>query len=192
MNHGKLSFLPLTPDRWDDLVALFGERGACGGCWCMYWRLLSREFESRKGSGNRRAMRELLRQGVIPGILAYEGSRPIGWCSVGPREAFPRLEKARTLKRIDDRPVWSIVCLFVAQGFRNRGLSKALIKAAVDHARTHGATIVEAYPYDYRHKSEPSPPPFVYTGLIEAYLRAGFKEVARPSKTRVIVRRSIR
>jgi GNAT superfamily N-acetyltransferase len=79
----------------------------------------------------------------------------------------------------------------VAKRFRNRGLSTALIKAAVDHARSQGATIIEAYPYDYRHKSKPSPPPFVYTGLIQAYLRAGFKEVARASKTRVIVRRSI-
>ncbi|HYG98680.1 MAG TPA: GNAT family N-acetyltransferase [Terriglobales bacterium] len=183
-----LTFHALTPDRWNDLVTLFGERGACGGCWCMSWRLNRADFDAGKGDKNRRAFKRLVDKAAPTGVLAYANSAPIGWCSVAPREDFIRLENARTLKRLDDKPVWSVVCLFVAKPYRSQGISVALLKAAADWAKSQGATLIEGYP------TEPSaklPDPFVWTGLASAFRKAGFKEVARPAKTRPIFRKGV-
>ncbi|MFH0931574.1 MAG: GNAT family N-acetyltransferase, partial [Candidatus Zixiibacteriota bacterium] len=113
-----LKFNTVTPKRWKDLENLFGERGACGGCWCMWWRLSRSQFNKQKGEGNRKALKKIVDSGEIPGILAYADGKPIGWCSVAPREGFPVLERSRILKRIDEKPVWSVVCFFVAKPFR--------------------------------------------------------------------------
>lgn len=180
------TFKPVTPGRWNDFETLFGARGACGGCWCMTWRATRVEFDRNKGEGNRRAIKKIIERGPAPGVLAYDGKQPVGWCSVAPRTEFVRLQSSRTMKPIDDTPVWSITCLFVAKEHRNRGLSVALIRAAAELARKQGATVVEAYPYD---PGRDLPPPFVWTGLLNAYLAAGFEIVKRPSKTRAIVRR---
>lgn len=185
------TFHPLTPERWDDFAALFGERGACGGCWCMNWRLPAHEFNAGKGEGNRKAMERLVIAGAEPGIIAYHRDRPIGWCAVAPREVYVRLASARSLKPIDGLPVWSITCLFVDKAYRGQGVSTALIEAACEFAKRRGATMVEGYPYDYRGIAKPQPAPFVWTGLVQAFARAGFVEVARPSKRRVIVRREV-
>lgn len=180
-----LEFHALTHDRWPHLARLFGKRGACGGCWCMSWRLKKADFEARKGDRNKRSFKRVVDRGAPTGIIAYMNDEPVGWCSVAPREHFVRLENARTLKRLDDMPVWSIVCLFVARPHRNQGISVALLKAAAEWAKTQGATLVEGYP------TEPSsklPDPFVWTGLASAFRKAGFKEVARPARTRPIFR----
>jgi len=78
---------PLTAQRWPDLEKLFGPRGACAGCWCMYWRLPAREYRSSSGEGNRKAFRRIVKDGAVPGLLAYERGEPVGWCAVEPREA---------------------------------------------------------------------------------------------------------
>ena len=98
-------FHPLTPDRWSDFEGLFGRHGAAGGCWCMWWRQTAREFDARKGESNRRAMKRIVTSGRTPGILAYHEGETVGWCSVAPREEFPRLERSRILKPLDDEPV---------------------------------------------------------------------------------------
>lgn len=165
---------------------LFGPRGASGGCWCMWWRLKRKDFEVNKGEDNRQAMKAIIDSGEIPGVLAYEDTHPVGWCSIGPREAFPVLDRSRTLKRVDDQPVWSVVCFFTAKQYRRRGLMVLLLRAALEYAREHGAHIVEGYPYDPRSGS--SPDPFVYTGLSSAFHKAGFVTVAQRTKTRSIVR----
>ncbi|HWR84338.1 MAG TPA: GNAT family N-acetyltransferase, partial [Candidatus Deferrimicrobium sp.] len=139
----KLVIAPLTRDRWQDFEKLFGERGACGGCWCMAWRIARSQFKKQKGSGNRRAMKKIVDSGEIPGILAYADGEPIGWCSVAPRENFPVLDRSRVLARLDDQPVWSIVCLFIARPWRRAGVSVDLLKAAVTFARQNGAKIIE-------------------------------------------------
>lgn len=183
----KYRFYPLTPERWTDFEALFGERGACGGCWCMWWRLKHSEFEKQKGEANKRAMKQIVNSGEIPGILAYaDGGAPVGWCSVAPRQMFPRLERSRTLKRIDQQPVWSVVCFFVAKPFRRRGLSVALLRAAVDYVRQQGGAIVEGYPV--APKNGATPDAFAWTGLASAFRKAGFREVHRGSPTRPIFR----
>lgn len=186
-----LSFHPLTPARWADFVRLFGTRGACGGCWCMYWRLRGKAFDQAKGAKNRAAMKALVDARAVPGILAYDGKWPVGWCSIGRRDEFPRLGNSRLLKPIDAVPVWSIVCLFVEKSYRKQGVSTALIGAAAEFAGRQGATVVEGYPYDYRDRAEPSPPPFVYVGLYQSFERAGFIEAARPSEVRAIMRRRL-
>lgn len=184
-----LTFHPLTPDRWDDLERLFGRSGAYGGCWCMWWRVTRKAFEENGNEGNRRAFRERVEAGPPPGILAYEEDVPVGWCAVAPREIHGSLERSPVLKRLDDRPVWSIVCLYVARSHRGRGMSEALIEAAVEHARAHGATLVEAYPT--RPRGERLPDVSSFMGVPEVFARTGFQEAARPSEAKVVMRRGL-
>jgi GNAT superfamily N-acetyltransferase len=186
MSTEAFEFHPLTPERWNDLETLFGKRGACGGCWCMYFRQSSREFKEGKGETNHRLFRELVLGGEVPGILAYENGSPVGWCAVAPRDKYPRLDRSRTMKRLDDRPVWSIVCLFVTKPVRRRGLSVELVCAAKEYATSQGAELVEAYPSVT--SKDKLPDPFVYMGLPKIYERAGFKTVAEPSAARRIMR----
>jgi GNAT superfamily N-acetyltransferase len=186
----QLTIRAVTAARWDDLEKLFGPRGACGGCWCMYWRLRRSQYEKQKGPGNKRALKKLVREGRVPGLLAYAGKEPIGWVSLAPREEFPVLENSRVAARVDNRPVWSVVCLFISREHRNRGVSIALLRAAADYARKKGARIVEGYPVEP--KQDPMPDVFAYTGLASAFRRAGYREVARRSPTRPVMRRSLR
>ena len=179
-------FLPLTPARFPDLEALFGARGACGGCWCMWWRLTRPQYDAGRGEPNRRALRSLVGGGAVPGLLAYEGRHPVGWVAVEPRAAYPRLARARTLRPVDEEPVWSITCLFVAREQRRRGLTGALVDAAVEHAFRRGAPAVEAYPVVPRGATAAA---FLYTGVLSTYLGRGFEVVARPSASRAVVRR---
>ena len=182
----QFTFHPLTPSRWTDLVTLFGERGACGGCWCMWWRLKRSEFNHNKGAGNRQAFQDIVKAGEMPGLLAYAGDQPAGWCALAPRGAYPALERSRILKRVDDQPVWSVTCFFVAKPYRCRGLTVQLLHAAVEYARSQGAIILEGYPEDPEEGNQP--PPFVFTGLASAFRKVGFAEVARRSAKRPIMR----
>ena len=185
-----LTIRPATPSRWDDLALLFGERGACGGCWCMAWRLRNKDWIAGKGARNRRALRKIVVSGARPGVLGYLGRRPIAWCSVAPREEYVRLAASRVLKPVDERAVWSVSCLFVAKPFRRQGVSVRMIEGAVELAAARGASVVEGYPVVPT--MERTPDPFVWTGTPSAFERAGFREVARRSKTRPIVRLEIR
>ena len=156
----------------------------------MWFRVRAKAFEQQKGEGNRIAMRRLVERGEETGLLAYLDGRAIGWVSVAPRARFPRLENSRILKPVDDRPVWSIVCLFIQKEFRRRGVSEHLLKAAVDHVKTHGGAIVEGYAVEPKRGTTADA--FAYPGPVSSYLRAGFQEVARRSETRPIMRFVIR
>jgi GNAT superfamily N-acetyltransferase len=156
----------------------------------MWLRLSRAQFAAQKGAGNRSALKRLVGTGRPPGLLAYADGHAVGWCAVAPREEFPRLESSRTLRRIDDRPVWSVVCFFVAKPWRRRGVTVALLQAAVEYARRHGATIVEGYPVVP--KTPEMPGVFAWPGLVAAFRRAGFTEVARRSATRPIMRIPVR
>jgi GNAT superfamily N-acetyltransferase len=182
----KLGFQALTPERWNDLEKLFGERGACGGCWCMWWKMRRSEFHERKGKENKKAFKRIVAAGEVPGIIAYSDGEPVGWCALAPREKYPLLENSRTLKRVDDQPVWSVVCFFVAKPFRGQDVTKKLLEAALEYARKQGAKIVEGYPVDPKRK--PMPAAFAYTGLESAFRAVGFAEVHRRSDTRPIMR----
>jgi GNAT superfamily N-acetyltransferase len=181
-----LEFRPVTPERWPDLESLFGENGACDGCWCMWWRLTRSEFAKQKGQGNKAALKRIVEAGEVPGLLAYADGQPVGWCSVAPRETFAALERSRTLARIDEEPVWSVVCFFVARSFRGKGLMPKLLRAAVDYARARGAKIVEGYPVEPVGRLSAAS---AYTGLASTFRQAGFVEMLRRSETRPIMRR---
>ncbi|MFQ6617436.1 MAG: GNAT family N-acetyltransferase [Fidelibacterota bacterium] len=181
-----LKFHPLTSERWRDLEILFGEHGACGGCWCMWWRLKRSQFNRQKGKDNREAFKKIVDSGEIPGILAYVDDQPIAWCSIAPRERFPVLERSRILKRVDDKPVWSIVCFFVAKPFRRKGVTVKLLQAAIEYAKKQGALIIEGYPVEP--KKPVIPDIFAYTGLVSTFRTNGFEEVLRRSETRPIMR----
>ncbi|MEE9288246.1 MAG: GNAT family N-acetyltransferase [Bacteroidota bacterium] len=180
-----LKFHPLTAKRWHDVELLFGDRGACGGCWCMWWRLKRSKFEKQKGPGNRRALKKIVNSGEVPGIIAYVGAQPVAWCAIASRERLLALERSRVLKRVDDKPVWSVVCFFVSKPFRRRRMTVRLLRAAVVYARKHGVKVVEGYPVELKTQW---PDTFAYTGLAPAFAEAGFKEVMRRSKTRPIMR----
>ncbi len=152
----------------------------------MWWRLKRSEFERRQGDGNKRAFKKIVASGEEPGILAYAGGQPIGWCAVAPREAYPVLDRSPTLKRVDDRPVWSVTCFFIARPWRRKGATVALLKAAIEYAARHGATIVEGYPVEP--KKDSMPEVYAFTGMASAFRKAGFIEVARRSETRPIMR----
>jgi GNAT superfamily N-acetyltransferase len=182
----EVEFHPVRADRWRDLETLFGPRGACGGCWCMWWRLPRSQFNTQKGDDNKQAFKDLIEAGEISGLLAYADGQPVAWCALAPRECYPALERSRILKKVDDKPVWSVVCFFVGKAFRGQGLTAALLRAAVLYAQQHGAQIVEGYPVDP--KNPRMPDVFAFTGLVSAFRQAGFVEVLRRSETRPIMR----
>ncbi len=181
-----LEIYPLTPERWPDVEALFGPRGACAGCWCMWWRLVAKEWERNKGQSNKDAFEVLVKAGEVPGLLAYADGKPVGWCAIAPRVEYVRLERMRIFQPVDDRPVWSVTCFFVARGFRRKGVTTQLLRAAVDYARGQGAQIVEGYPVEPKQGNMADV--FVYTGLASTFRQVGFVEVARRSETRPMMR----
>jgi GNAT superfamily N-acetyltransferase len=185
----RLAFHPVTPERWIDFEKLFGPRGACGGCWCMWWRLKRSEFEKQKGAKNKRAMKKIIASGEVPGILAYADGQPVGWCAVGPRESYPVLQRSPTLKPVDDQLVWSITCFFVARPYRRRGVSRELLEAAVAYAGKRGARIIEGYPVEP--KMGQLPDAFAWIGLPSTFRKVGFVEVLRRSPTRPIMRHMV-
>lgn len=180
---------PATAERWDDLASLFGPRGACEGCWCMWWRVDRKTWDAGRRAGNRKALRRLVEDGTVPGLLAYDGEVPVGWVALAPREDYPRLDRSRNLARVDDAAVWSITCFFVAKDRRGEGLTRRLLAAAVDHVRAHGGRIVEGYPVD---PAGPKTDTSVYTGLLSTFEAAGFREVVRRAKARPVVRKRVR
>jgi GNAT superfamily N-acetyltransferase len=185
-----LEIHPLTPDRWDDLVTVFDRPGDPKGCWCMFYRVRGRDFDHRWGRGNREDFRGVVEEGPPPGLLAYRDGVPVGWCAVAPRDAYPRILRSRVVGPVDDAPAcWAVVCFYVVRSERRGGLAAALLEAAVAFATTNGAAAVEGYPKDTdggtKHANE------MFVGSMSMFAAAGFKEVARRSPTRPIMRRTL-
>jgi GNAT superfamily N-acetyltransferase len=182
-----LTVHPLTADRWADLEALFGPRGAFEGCWCMYWRLKGEEFGRLRGPRAREALRELAGREPAPGLLAYLDGRPAGWCAVGPREAFGRAQRSAALRPVDDEPgCWAVPCFFVDRAARGAGIARALLEAAAAHAAASGARLLEGFPVEPPVGAEAA-----YRGVPAMFERAGFGEVARRSARRPVLRRRL-
>jgi GNAT superfamily N-acetyltransferase len=176
---------PLTPERWGDLERLFGPNGAYSNCWCTFQRVSGREFSAgcaNRGAGNRALLRALTDEGRQPGLIGYRDGEPVGWVSVGPRTEFGRILRS-PIAKLDaeekaDASVWSIVCLFIPRRLRGVGIGQTLVDEAVNHARSAGARLVEAYPVDTAGERVPSST--AYTGTVELFRRAGFR--TRPGR----------
>ncbi len=179
---------PLTPETWPDLERLFGLPGGSivRGCWCMYYRRSGKvTVSARGGEENKRQLCELVGSGIVPGLVGYVDGAPAGWISLGPREDYAKLRRSPVMKPVDERPVWSVVCTYVAKRHRGQGVQHRLLEAAVEHARCQGAEVLEAYPVD---KPQRSHDDFMFFGSRSLYERAGFAEVVRRSPTRVVMR----
>ena len=190
MGEAELEIHPLTRDRWDDLATLFDRPGDPKGCWCMFYRVRSREFERLWGKGARAAFHEVVADGPPPGLLAYRDGTPVGWCAVAPREAYPRVLNSRVLRPLDDAPAcWAVVGFDVVRDARPGGVAAALLEAAVAFAADHGATAVEGYPKDTaganKHANE------MFVGSMSMFAEAGFEEAGRRSPQRPIMRRQL-
>ncbi len=184
------AFVPLTPGQWGDFEALFREDRTCDECWCMWWRQTHARFMQNRGEANRCAMQEIVQSGRVPGIIAYDGATPVGWCSVAPREDFPRICRSPLIGPIDDEPVWSVACFVVGRLARGRGVMRALLSAAIRHAVQNGAAVVEGYPRDTAVKRFSAAD--LYVGTVSLFESAGFVEAARRSPTRPIMRYRVR
>lgn len=185
-----LAFAPLTPERWPDIEQLFGTNGACGGCWCMWWKRTRDEFDRSKGAANKRAFRRIVESGAEPGLLAYRDGAPIGWCAVEPRERYAVLARSPALAPVDGQPVWSVTCFFVKAGHRRSGVGLALLTEAKRFVAARGGRLIEGYPKDLRGKFPGANS--VWMGLATTFAAAGFQEVARRAPTRPIMRIAVR
>jgi GNAT superfamily N-acetyltransferase len=178
-------FHPLTLERWPDLVTLFEHHGNPGYCWCMLWRATSTEYKQLGAAGRKRALKSRVKANLPIGILAYRAAEPLGWCSIAPRETYARLENSKVLKRLDDQPVWSVVCFFIRRDERGQGLALQLLQAAIEYAASQGAHIIEGYPV------EPGQS-YQFMGSPAIFKSAGFHEASRAENDRPIVRLTLR
>ena len=190
---------PLTSARMKDLATLFGQGGDPKWCWCSFFRLRNVDFQNATAATNRKVLESAVRTTAAdhraPGLVAYRDGEPIGWVSLGPRDDYERLQHSKVLAPIDEKPVWSIVCFVVSKKARKQGVARALLDAAVDYARKHGATLLEGYPVETDGQRVPAAT--AYKGTIGMFERAGFKVVERrqwnrTTPVRPIVRRAIR
>jgi hypothetical protein len=183
----KLTFEPLTKSNWDKFVRLFGEKGACGNCWCMYYRLSRADYvEGKTNEGNKKAMKEIVWNNKPAGILGcYEGEA-VAWCAFAPREDFLKLRKSRVHKPIDKKIVWSIPCFFIDKNVRRKGVSVELLKGVIAYAEDNNIEVIEAYPTIPA--KENLPDSFAWTGLNRSFECAGFEVADRTSKNRPMVR----
>ena len=176
---------PLTPDRWDDLLALFGpERGACGGCWCMWFRLRRGDFLAAGRAGRKAAFTALVQGPRPPGLLGYLDGEPVGWVAAAPREEHAVILHSRVTRPVDDRPAWAITCFYLRPKVRHRGLMRPLIDAAVAFAQEQGAELVEAYPSEPQSTERTTG----FIGIAKVFREAGFQEIARRTPKRPIMR----
>lgn len=196
----ELAIHPLTPARLSDLATLFGQGGDPKWCWCAYFRVRGMSWSNSTPRRNRAVLESAVKRGAAtdgraPGLVAYRDGEAVGWVGLAPRDEYERLAHSTVLAPLDERPVWSIVCFVVGRTARGKGVADALLAAAVDYARDHGATLLEAYPVDTSGGRVPSAN--AYHGTLSMFERAGFRVVARrqatpSSKARPIVRRAIR
>ena len=187
----KLTIRPLTPARWPDLEALFASRGCsiARHCWCMYYRKSGPEksllARTTRAQANRAELKALVDAGEPPGLIGYRGKVPVGWISLGPREAYAKLARSPVMKPVDDLPVWSIVCFVVPPAHRGQGVARALLEGAIAYAKKRGVRLLEAYPVDKRGRSSDDA---IWFGPKSMYDDAGFEEVARRKPHRPVVR----
>jgi hypothetical protein len=178
--------VPVTPERWGDLVAIMGQCSYGRKCWCAYWYLPNAEYKAGWGDRNSEPLERLVKGGAEPGLIAYAGEVPAAWVGVAPRRNFDRLNRSKNFAPLDDDDVWAVNCFVVGTEFRRRGLMVALARAAAEFAIGKGAAGAEAYPIEPGPKTTGGD---LYLGTPNAFAAAGYVEVARPLPRRPIMRR---
>jgi GNAT superfamily N-acetyltransferase len=182
----QVRFELLSPSNWAQFEDLMGEKGGCGGCWCMSFRVPTHEFEAGKGRSNREEMKSIVEQGRPVGLMAFQNQEPRGWIAFAPREDYIKIERSRSLKRIDEKPVWSITCLFIKREYRRKKFSAILIRGVIEYARQNRIETLEAYPViPY---SDAVSAPFLWTGILSVFLDCGFLMLRQYGKTKAMVR----
>jgi GNAT superfamily N-acetyltransferase len=186
---GPVTVRPLTCGDGALVERLFGAKGACGGCWCMFWR---RERHGRlwnevKGARNRSDFLSLVAAGGVHAMLALSGGEPVGWCCFGPFETFPKLVRVKPLMRARPDRVWAIVCLYLARAARRQGIGARLIDAAAREALSLGAALVEGYPVRPKGQGD-VPDVFAFTGVPRQFEAAGFARLKRPDLRDIYVK----
>jgi GNAT superfamily N-acetyltransferase len=179
---------PLSPKDWPVIERLFGDNGACGGCWCMWWRVPQggKTWEVAKGEKNRAAFRRLVKAGKVHGVLAFVQEEPVGWCCFGPRSTFPRIQRVRALQRDTPDTTWSVVCFYIPSRWRGKGVATKLVKAATERAFALGAKEVEGFPVVPKKAPDKIPAAFAWTGVPALFEAAGYEEMDRPNASRPI------
>jgi len=165
---------PASPGRWTDVAAIVGSP-AGWGCWCQYYRWSAGDFSRLGRDGGSAALRSQLADDPPPGLLAYLDGEPVGWCGIGVRSRLERLERSRTIPRLDERPVWSVVCFLIRPGLRRRGIARALLVGVVRYARDAGAVGLEGYPVDPDGARLQTAA--LYVGTTSMFEAAGFRRV---------------
>jgi GNAT superfamily N-acetyltransferase len=194
-----LKIRPLTEERLGDVATLFNQGGDPKWCWCAYFRIRGMDWKNSTPKRNRAVLERAVDAGRksrrAPGLVAYRDGEAVGWVGLAPREEYERLEHSVVLRRVDEKPVWSIVCFVVGRRARGQGVARALLDAAIVYARDHGATLLEAYPVDAGGRRIPAAT--AYQGTLSMFEDAGFREIERrrynrSSPERPIVRRRLR
>jgi GNAT superfamily N-acetyltransferase len=178
----KLEYIPLTRQRLAELEIFSEGHGKFRYCSCMRWRMSSAEYQRSTKEQRVSALAELVRQDKPVGVLACLDDQPVAWCSIAPRETYRGLERYRALPRIDEKPVWAVVCFYVDASVRRQGLTLGLLKAAVEYAVSQGAQVVEGYPV------EPGAHLYTYMGSPATFEKAGFTDVTPQGQARRVMR----
>ena len=179
---GAMRCHPLTPDRFDDMDSVFGEQAVTRRCFCMHWRRPDGGYTDDRP--NRERFRDIAMDGPPPGLLGYLGEEAAGWVQVGPRNDFPTIRRSHLLRPVDEVETWSVNCFVVRKSHRRSGVGRGLLAAAIEYARSNGATILEAYPVDGERQSVVD----YFTGTLGMFDKEGFVEIVRRNDTRPIVR----
>lgn len=184
-----IRFEELRPDLWSDVERLFGLNGACGGCWCMWWRAeRNMPWNEIKGAPAKKMFKNLIQKGKVHGVLAFAEDESVGWCSFGPRIDFPRLEKVHAYKRSDTGDVWSITCFFIHRKWRGRGLVRGLLRVAIEAMKKHGIRTVEGYPVTTTKDGRKLSGSLAWTGPLKIFEEQGFKIVQSTNPLKPLVR----
>jgi len=178
-----------TSERWDDLLAVFGQRGDPPRCWCQWFRHQRPGYAATPHEQRRADLMAQAAAAVPPGVLVYDDAgQPAGWCAVAPRADYPRLASYPVATATaDEEGLWAVTCFVVRVGKRKQGLAEVLLEGAVGLARRHGARVVEGYPIDTTVRTASAAE--LFHGPLSVFLRLGFAEAGiRTSKARPVVR----
>ena len=192
-----VTVVPANEASWDDLQTVFGTRGDPSRCQCQWYKTPSSEWRSVPTEERAHRLREQTACGypdsdTTSGLVAYLDDEPAGWCAVEQRTAYPHLLTTRVpwsgrTEDTTDDGVWAVTCFVTRTGFRRRGVSAALARAAVDFARQRGARALEAYPM-ITHPEQDITWGELHVGCRSIFTAAGFTEVSHPTARRVVMR----